>query len=82
MRALPQIQTPEADADVRAIQICELNVGAILAEDLRANSGALLLTKGQTVTYAMLVRLRTFWAKREIPDRLRVRLPAAAAQSA
>ncbi|HEY2249570.1 MAG TPA: HD domain-containing phosphohydrolase [Planctomycetaceae bacterium] len=82
VRELAQMQSPETEPDVRTVQICELNVGAILAEDLRSNSGALLLTKGQTVTYALMVRLRNFWAKREIPERLRVRIPAAAVQSA
>ena len=65
--ALESLDIEPSDSQRKALKVSELDVCMILEEDVRAANGSLLVTKGQELTYPVLVLLRR-WAQR-IPVR-------------
>ena len=53
----------------------DLSPPMVLAEDIRAKSGAMVLPKGQPVTFTMLTRLHNFSLFQPIREPILVLLP-------
>ena len=65
----------------RSCLIRELGPGMILQQEVRTHTGVLLVTKGQEITYPLILRLRNFSDKQAISDKVLVLVPRAAAVS-
>ena len=65
----------------RTCLIRELGPGMILQQEVRTHAGVLLVTKGQEITYPLILRLRNFADKQAISDKVLVLVPRAAAVS-
>lgn len=52
--ANPQTEAP------KDIWLAELQIGMVMAKDLRANDGTCLMVRGQSLTYPLLERLRSY----------------------
>jgi response regulator RpfG family c-di-GMP phosphodiesterase len=63
----------------RAVHILDLTAGMVLQEEIRTKVGVLLVAKGQEVSYPLLVRLRNYYQRRAIPEKVLVLVPAATA---
>ena len=55
-----------------SLPIKSVTADMVLAEDIRANNGTLLLGEGETISRALLERLRTFAAGVGVSEPLRV----------
>ncbi|MBN1824658.1 MAG: response regulator [Candidatus Eisenbacteria bacterium] len=51
---------PEKEQDVRELRVQELTPGMVIDEDVRAQTGTLLIVKGQEVTESVLKRIYSF----------------------
>lgn len=60
LRLLGLVEVSGTGVETRAITVAELDTNMILAEEVRAENGALLVAEGQEVTYPVLERLRNF----------------------
>lgn len=65
-------QRETQDGAYQSIRIPELAVGMVLQEDVRTNTGVLVVPSGQELTYALIVCLNNFFNQRAIPDRVSV----------
>jgi HD domain len=63
----------------RAMHILDLTAGMVLQEEIRTKVGVLLVAKGQEVSYPLLVRLRNYYQRRAIPEKVLVLVPAVTA---
>jgi len=63
----------------RAVHVLDLNPGMVLQEEIRTKVGVLLVGKGQEVSYPLLVRLRNYYQRRAIPEKVLVLVPATTA---
>jgi len=52
-----------------------LQCDMVLQEDLRTESGLLLVPKGQMITLPLLMRIRNFWHKQSSSRRVLVEVP-------
>lgn len=76
LRALSTFQVAEPTTTVRSVSHAELTSGMVLEQDVKAKSGVLLLARGQTVTPAMIIRLRSIAAGVGVLEPIVVRVPA------
>jgi response regulator RpfG family c-di-GMP phosphodiesterase len=60
LTGLCEVEVPE----VRALTLREMRVGMVLAEDVKLESGMLIVARGQKVTEHLLLRLNNFHARR------------------
>jgi HD domain len=65
----------------RAVHVLDLTAGMILHEEIRTKLGVLLVAKGQEVTYPLLVRLRNYYQRRAIADKVLVLVPSMQAEA-
>ena len=72
---MKRAKTQAQERVVKDVSIAEIRVGDILINDLRGDSGELLLTGGSQLTDLLLKRLKTL-AERTAPSRNRLRLDA------
>lgn len=72
--ALSSIHLDEVGEVVKALRIKELSTGMIAEKDIRANSGLLLVPKGQEITYPVLERLRNFARQTGVAEPVWVRV--------
>lgn len=72
LSALKDYQTERKDSKVKIMKLKDLCVGMVAEEDIRAETGLLLVPKGQEVTYTALVRLRNFAREVGIVEPFRV----------
>jgi response regulator RpfG family c-di-GMP phosphodiesterase len=80
--SLEHVELCKIESETRVVETSALETHMILDEDVRSQSGMLLVTKGQEVTYPLLERLRNFALNNAIPPRLRVRLPGRSTETA
>ena len=69
---MKRAKTQEQERVVKDVSIGEIRVGDILINDLRGESGELLLTGGSQLTDLLLKRLRTLSENRTIPKSLTI----------
>ena len=63
------------DIAVTAVKICDLENGMILDEELRTDTGVLLVTKGQTLTDSLISNLENYLKRDSIKETINVRSP-------
>jgi len=68
-----QAEEVEREAVVRQVAVADLRVGMIVDEDIRTETGLLLVAKGQEVTYPVLMRLRNFSKEVGVKEPIRVK---------
>lgn len=73
--ALASIHLDEVGEVVKTLRIKELTTGMIAEKDIKANSGLLLVPKGQEITYPVLERLRNFARQTGVTEPVWVRVP-------
>jgi hypothetical protein len=72
-----EVDTEIVGDGARNRQIAELTPGMTLDQDVRTEKGALVAAKGQEVTPPLLLKLKSFWGKHAIGDRVMVSLATA-----
>jgi len=75
--ALVGLESEQLQIEVRSCRIPDLECGMILQEDVRTETGLLLVAKGQTITFPLLVRIRNFWQRKPISASVLVHVPCA-----
>jgi CheY-like chemotaxis protein len=75
--ALVSLDPAAEEQPVKSCRIEELSPGLIIQQEIRANDGTLVLSKGQEVTNTVIFRLTNLHARRAIPPSLLVSLPTA-----
>ena len=63
------------DCEIKQVRIADLRIGMILDEDLRTNSGVLLVTRGQQFSESSIARLHHYRARGHIANLVNVRCP-------
>ena len=63
------------DIAVTSVKICDLENGMILDEELRTDTGVLLVTKGQTLTESLISNLEKYLKRDSIKETINVRSP-------
>ncbi|MGB7080123.1 MAG: HD domain-containing phosphohydrolase, partial [Candidatus Acidiferrales bacterium] len=79
LAALEDLNVETETPTTRAIHISVLTPGMALAEDIRTDSGLLLVTEGQAISYALLERLRNFAHRGAIREQVLIKIPRPAA---
>lgn len=77
VETLTSLRSLSCEETPRAVHILDLTAGMILQQEIRTKLGLLLVTKGQEVTYPLLVRLRNYYQRRAIADKVLVLVPSA-----
>ena len=73
--ALVTLDPNAEESGVRRYQIDDLTPGMIIQQELRSVSGTLLVSKGQEVTAAVILKLKNFLSRRAIGNEVSVSLP-------
>ncbi len=76
VEALEGIQHEAATMQLRKVPTSRLKVGMILQQEVRTQTGALMVPKGQEITPALLMRFETFSRSRTVDDAVLVMVPA------
>lgn len=75
LNALRAISNKALPFKTKEVAMADLSPPMVLAEDIRAKSGAMVLPKGQPVTFTMLTRLHNFSLFQPIREPISVILP-------
>jgi hypothetical protein len=78
-QALVELDPNAEESEVRRCWVNELSPGMIVQQDIRTFSGVLVVSKGQEVTQALILKLKNFSEKKDITGDVTVSMPAAAA---
>jgi response regulator RpfG family c-di-GMP phosphodiesterase len=78
--ALEDLEMDEHRVEVKSCRIQDLECDMILQEDVRTQNGLLVVAKGQTITYPLLIRLRNFWQRKAIAPEIVVHIPRGAVE--
>jgi response regulator RpfG family c-di-GMP phosphodiesterase len=78
-QALVELDPNAEESEVRRCWVNELSPGMIVQQDIRTFSGVLVVSKGQEVTQALILKLKNFSEKKDITGDVTVSVPAAAA---
>ena len=70
--ALAEVRFDAVSYQPVVVQITRLDTGMLIDQEVRTNTGLLLVGRGQEVTYPMLVRLKNFHHNGAIGDTVRV----------
>jgi response regulator RpfG family c-di-GMP phosphodiesterase len=73
--ALESLTPVSWEKEPKVVPISDLAPGMILEEEVKTNTGLLLVAKGQEVTYPLLVRLKNFHQRKAISDKVLVLAP-------
>lgn len=73
--ALSDLESEQVRMEVRTCRISELECNMILQEDVRTGSGLLLIAKGQTITFPLLMRIKNFWQRQSNTASVLVHVP-------
>jgi len=76
--ALVGLDPNAEEGEIRKCRVPELSTGMIFQEELRTFDGALLVSKGQEVTSALLSKLKNLHARRAITGEVTVSMPTSA----
>lgn len=79
LKVLVDVELPGQGAQVRSLAVKDLRVGMVLDQDVRSDTGAMVVTKGNKITQGMLARLRNYAELRGISEPIRVRVSKVAA---
>ncbi|MEW6250792.1 MAG: HD domain-containing phosphohydrolase [Planctomycetota bacterium] len=74
LAALEALIAAEQQFEVRELSLADVSAHAVLAEDVKAPDGRLLIAKGQEITASMHRLLRSFAARHGIEKQIRVRV--------
>ena len=74
--ALVTLDPNAEDGEIRKCRIEQLSPGMIIQQEIRTYEGALLVSKGQEVTSALILKLKNFHARRAITGEVTVSMPA------
>jgi response regulator RpfG family c-di-GMP phosphodiesterase len=75
--ALARLRAWDADGrEIRELRLPDLRIGMILADDVLARTGALLVARGQTISDGLLLRLRAFAENVGVMEPLLIAIPA------
>jgi hypothetical protein len=75
LRSLGCLQQDAGETGLRTLRISELAAGMILEEDVKTNTGLLIVVRGQEITNPLIVCLSNFQKQRAIPDKILVQCP-------
>jgi len=75
LRSLSHLHPSRDQGDVRFVKISDLAVGMVLQEEVRTDSGILVVVRGQEITYPLVARLTNFYRQNSIPGKFLVSLP-------
>ncbi len=75
LNALKILHSDDVSDSVKEVTVHKLTIGMIADEDIMAESGLLLVTKGQEITPPVLIRLQNFAGSAGVVEPFRVRLP-------
>lgn len=73
--ALVALDPNAEDAEVRRCRIEELTPGMVIQQEVRCNSGALLISRGQEVTPTVIFKLKNFQSRNAIAGDVLVSIP-------
>jgi len=74
-QALNEIELEAANADASDCPLDQLSTGMVLRQEVRTQSGLLIATKGQEVTYALILKLKSSHERGAIPGNVAVSAP-------
>ncbi len=77
---LEDLEMDDHRVEVKSCRIADLECDMILQEDVRTKNGLLVVAKGQTISYPLLIRLRNFWQRKAIAAEIVVHIPRGAAE--
>jgi CheY-like chemotaxis protein len=73
--ALKRLAPEDARTELRKVSIGKLTIGMILQHEIRTRTGLLMVTKGQEVTHALLIKLENFSRAGTIDDEIMALVP-------
>jgi hypothetical protein len=73
--ALKHLAPEDARMELRKVSIGKLTIGMILQHEIRTRTGLLMVTKGQEVTHALLIKLENFSRAGTIDDEIMALVP-------
>jgi hypothetical protein len=73
--ALVALDPNSEESEIRKVQIEELTLGMILPEEVRSNTGGLLVSRGQEIAPTVIFKLKNFHARHTISDNVAVSMP-------
>jgi response regulator RpfG family c-di-GMP phosphodiesterase len=73
--ALVALDPNAEDSEVRRCRIEELTPGMVIQQEVRCNSGALLISRGQEVTPTVIFKLKNFQSRQSIAGDVSVSMP-------
>ena len=78
--ALVDLESEQLRMETKKCRISELESNMILQEDVRTESGLLLVAKGQKITFPLLLRIRNFWQRNPTSASVLVHVPLESVQ--
>jgi response regulator RpfG family c-di-GMP phosphodiesterase len=76
VNALVKIRESDAESEIVTVEIDEVKLNMIIAQDILSSKGLLLVSKGQEVNSSVLMRLRNFCSKGVISGVVQVQIPS------
>ncbi|MGA9527853.1 MAG: HD domain-containing phosphohydrolase [Terriglobales bacterium] len=73
--ALSSLPPEEGNRELKMVRISDLSTGMIIQEEIRTKVGMLLIGVGQEVTYPLIVRLKNFNKRQDLPSKVLVLAP-------
>ena len=80
LQAVREVSTTMLSYKPLDVDILDLKPNMMLAEDIRAKSGAIVIPKGQPVTFTLLTRLQNFTLFQPVQEPIRVLSPVTTLQ--
>lgn len=74
-QALVELDPNSEGSEIRKYRIDQLTVGMIVQQEVKTVDGALLVSKGQEVTAALLVKLKNLQARRVVSGDVMISMP-------
>jgi response regulator RpfG family c-di-GMP phosphodiesterase len=78
LRYLKSIKPIDEQSNVNSVMVKDIIIGMVVEEDVIAKNGALLTSKGQEITWAVLQGLKNFAKKVGVKEPIRIRFESAA----
>jgi len=73
--SLECLQHDASETELCRLRVSELTAGMILQEDVKTNTGLLIVVRGQEITAPLIVCLSNFQKQKAIPDKILVECP-------
>jgi response regulator RpfG family c-di-GMP phosphodiesterase len=75
VNVLEDLVPAEVTMELRSISVSKLTSGMVLQQEIRTHGGLLLVTKGQEVTYPLLIKLANYIQRHSIDDKVMALVP-------